>query len=222
MGSKKIRHKEKNELKKAKNEIKQVETDEAIKKVKKRKITAGINILVLCSLLLFLWISNIMDSTIYIESDNIEIETNLREQLDVKNPTSKGLVDCEDSVYVIYETDGINNIAMAPRSEKFYNRFEFDADNQDTIKSFTKPVNYLIHNSVKPETSFIVLYGNIKDTKITNVELSYNGKTQLVPIESPTNDYFITTIEVPSSENVTTVDLKLINNRDDDVTEQFN
>ena len=169
--------------------------------------------------LLFLWVSGFMNSSVGVSSTPKEISINLKSDLQIENAESKGIVDCDDSLYVIYTDNNKSSIARADRSEKIYmyNRFHF-VETTD----FTKAVNSLIHTSNSNDTTYIVLYGNIKDTKITNIEVSYNGKTlPLVPVTSETNDYFITTVEVPASENVKSVDLKLFNNRDEDVTEMF-
>lgn len=214
MGSKKERNKEKIE----KREIKVAEHEAKEKELKKKKTNSIMWMLFCVSGMLLLWVSGFMSDTISSTSSPEELAKNLNENLSIESAETKGIVDCDDSLYAIYINGSTTGLAEASRAKNLYNRYDFTEK-----KEFNKAVNYLIHNSeTDNDNTYIVLYGNIKDTKITNVEISYNNKSlDLIPITSPTNDYFITTVQVPKSDNVTSIDLKLFNNRDEDVTNDF-
>lgn len=212
MGNKKNRNREKTE----KKQIKLEEDTNNLKEFQKKKTNSIMWMLFAASALLLLWVSGFMSNTLATTSSPDEISANLRKDLSIENAESKGIIDCDDSLYVIYTTDNKTGLAKANRADKLYNRYNFVEN-----KEFTKAINSLIHTSETNDITYIVLYGNIKDTKITNVEISYNDKKQLVPIESATNDYFITSIGVPKSENVKSIDLKFFNNKDEDITNEF-
>lgn len=212
MGNKKNRNREKTE----KKQIKLEEDTNNLKEFQKKKTNSIMWMLFAASALLLLWVSGFMSNTLATTSSPDEISANLRKDLSIENAESKGIIDCDDSLYVIYTTDNKTGLAKANRADKLYNRYNFVEN-----KEFTKAINSLIHTSETNDITYIVLYGNIKDTKITNVEISYNDKKELVPIESATNDYFITSIGVPKSENVKSIDLKFFNNRDEDITNEF-
>lgn len=212
MGSKKERSK----INQEKRQAIQLKKEESIKEEKNRKGRALVNIITLLSVLVLLWVSGFMNTSISTISSKDELANNLKNNLELTEPVPKEIIDCDDALFNIYVDGDVSGIAKATRKGNLYNRYGFTEKT-----NFTKEINYLIHKSKTNDTTYIVLYGNIKDTGIIKAEISFNNKTEVVEIESPTNDYFITSISVPSSENVDSIDIKLFNSSNEDVTYKF-
>lgn len=207
MGSKKYRNKEKKEAKKV-----MVEEEQA--KIKKRKGTALLNMGAIISLLLIIFLGNVMSGTINVSFDKDATDILLKNELKIENPDSFGSAEADNKVYIGYKANNKIGIAEASRHTFLYNRYNLTKD----FKTMDKNLAYVTNNIADREKSYVVVYGDLTDTLASYAEVTFNGETKKIDFEERTT--FVNSVEFNYAD-ISTATVKIFDKDGKDITSEL-
>lgn len=207
MSNKKNRNKEKREQKRIDEETK-------VKETKSRKGKALVNMAICLSLLLLFYVSQFMGSTFDQGSKLPEVSGQLNAELNIKDATALSIVPSNNSMLILYEKDNKVGVAKGTPHSIMNFRYTFESDFGLTDKK----LNYKILNDENSNATNIIVYGDLKDTLASKVEVTFNGETKVHDIVE--RNKFLITLDFKKASS-TDISIKVIDKDNKDITSEL-
>lgn len=179
MGSKKTRNRELKQNKQQKIEKAKSEVDE---KNKKRKGSALMNMAALFSLIVIIYMGNLMKTTVD-PQPSLKSSTNLiQKNLKLENAEAISSIFAGDAAYVLYKQNDELGLVKGNPNKFLQNRFYLDTDlkfipNEKKVATYT-------HKYEHKNQDRVIVYGDLTATKAKYAEVTYNDKTEKIEFEA--------------------------------------
>lgn len=179
MGSKKTRNRELKQNKQQEIEKAKSEVDE---KNKKRKGSALMNMAALFSLIVIIYMGNLMKTTVD-PQPSLKSSTNLiQKNLKLENAEAISSIFAGDAAYVLYKQNDELGLVKGNPNKFLQNRFYLDTDlkfipNEKKVATYT-------HKYEHKNQDRVIVYGDLTATKAKYAEVTYNDKTEKIEFEA--------------------------------------
>ncbi|MGL5086928.1 MAG: hypothetical protein ACRC68_14655 [Clostridium sp.] len=213
MGSKKTRNRE---LKQSKQlEIEKVKTV-TNEKNSKRKGAALMNMAALFSIIVIIYMGNLMTSTVD-PQPNLKSSTRLiQKNLNLENAEAISSTFAGDAAYVLYTQNDKLGLVQGNPNKFLQNRFYLDTDLKFIPNN--KKVSTYTHKYEHKNQDRVIVYGDLTATKAKYAEVTYNNKTEKIEFEESAPFMQIIEFDAVAGE---TPSVKIFDTDNDDITKEL-
>ncbi|MGL5353231.1 MAG: hypothetical protein ACRDA5_07880 [Clostridium sp.] len=213
MGSKKTRNRE---LKQSKQQEIETAKNEIDEKNKKRKGAALMNMAALFSIIVIIYMGNLMTNTVD-PQPNLKSSTNLIEKkLHLENAEAISSIFAGDAAYVLYRQNDELGLIQGNPNKFLQNRFHLDTDLK-LIPNGKKVATYT-HRYEHKNQDRVIVYGDLTATKAKYAEVTYNNKTEKMEFEASAP--FMQIIEFDAVDGETP-SVKIFDTDNNDITKEL-